>query len=193
MKRRSFSLFLVFVMVIAMAVACGNKEEASETDDAKTEASADETEDAQQEAEQPDDDVDASESVETEQLTEDELKENLRETIREAVISEYLTPNNIPIESFEWPNDDWSKQYIGSLIDLSLLSLSVGQEPNYDLLAERDVPAGFESQKELMDVTYNAILKWLEENKPEDDSEYYYENMIGLMSPPEEFVTSIDF
>ena len=196
--KRLIIVLMVVLMVSAMAAACSGKDETTETDDSKTETTVaeDDEKDAQQEdANRPPEEEEAAKPVEPEReaLTEEETKQSIKEAIKEAVISEYLTPNNIPKESFEWPSDDWSKQYIGSLIDLSFLSFAAGQEPNLDSLSEKEVPADRVSEKELMDVAFNAILKWLDENKDKYDSEYYYENILSLMSPPEEFIMSISF
>lgn len=115
MKRRSFSLILVFVMVIAMATACGSKEEAVETDDAKTEETVENVEDDQQDADQLAENADSEQEspdattgapkTENDQLSEEDIAA-VKASIRDSVTKRYLEPNGMTVEQIVWP-DDW--------------------------------------------------------------------------------------
>lgn len=105
MKKRIFCLFLVFVMVTAMAEACSGKDETEGADNSNTESTVEE-EDEQEDANRPPDEEEVTETAEPERqaLTEEDV-EALKASIKNAVIEEYIKPNGIDPASFSWPGD----------------------------------------------------------------------------------------
>lgn len=98
---RILSIMMVAIMVIAMAAACGMKEEAAES------AEREKTDNDERQIDVTED-VEASNGKMTEYgVTEEELRD-LYSTVEATINSEYIQPNNI--QDFRWLTDEvfWS-------------------------------------------------------------------------------------
>ena len=170
--KRFLSIMMVAVMVIAMAAACGKKEEAADKSETKVEA--------EKETEQVEENV-ADDQQKSKELSEDDEEKNefgftadqiesLLISIQMAVLTEYLEPNQIDPSEFNWPDSlavEW--RYLDSRL--------TNYEHGMDVEMPDDVPA--ELDYSLMKVVYESIIKWFEENGLDENC---YQNMANLRS-----------
>lgn len=181
-KKRLFSLFLVFILAVALAAGCGGKDEdaGDQEDPKKTEASAvdDKAADKQEDAaeEQPEDPV-ISEEVNEYGFTEAQVQ-SLYECIRESVLTEYLQPNNISPESFIWPEDfDAVWRYIDSKLQ------------NYSFNGDKDMipdEFGADYDSTFAEPVFTGIINWTE--LPETGLDptryaYYIPDIRAMLDP----------
>lgn len=173
--KRFLSIMMVAAMVIAMAAACGKKEEAADPEkkeDTKVEAEK-ETEPAEAEENAADEQQKSKELSEDDEeknefgFTADQI-ESLLISIQMAVLTEYLEPNQIDPSEFNWPDSlavEW--RYLDSRL--------TNYEHGMDVEMPDDVPA--ELDYSLMKVVYDAIITWFEDNNLDENC---YQNMGNL-------------
>lgn len=178
-SKRILSIILVFVMVFAMAAtACGKKEEAAEKEEPKQEETSDE-----EEADEEDESSDGVMKTGDDDITEEDF-ESLKDSIRDTVISEYLEPNNISAEEFEWPDigdESWeyfitSKEYLAVYVD-SGVEMSIAEPTT-------------QNQK-LMKAVLNGITSWLDSQGSYDIG--YFNNTMRELKPYNAIIPTIDF
>lgn len=183
MKKRIFCLFLVFVMVTAMAAACSGKDETEGADNSNTESTVEE-EDEQEDANRPPDEEEVTETAEPERqaLTEEDV-EALKASIKNAVIEEYIKPNGIAAADFSWPQGNSDAWYYFDLLKTNYVaSKFMGTE-----LEEPNFPDG--SNKQIMNATFNGVTTWYESSGV--DNYNYFESALHELST--EWITAIDF
>lgn len=182
MKKRIFSLFMVAIMVCALAGGCGNKKEADK-EEKKTEASDDQTkkkeEDEHEEAAEPVEIVD-EETVKTgaDTLSEEDIAE-LKYFIKEAVMREYLEPNGIVPNEYVWPatEDEWQPFF--ALTDKCGISLASGSKYEIE-----------DAGSDVYSAVMAGILNWLDTQGNYDS--FYFGNTIAVLRPYHIVIPEID-
>lgn len=182
MRKRIVS-FLVFIMVIAMAVACSSKEEASETDDAKIEEVA---EDDQQEADQLAENADSEQEspdatagapkTENDQLSEEDIAA-VKASIRDSVTKRYLEPNGMTVEQIVWPEDWYDFEMLATECD-SYLAIDM----EIDIDRER-------ANTDVFMAALLGVLDWLD-----TQGEYtigYFGNTMRTLQPYETVIPEV--
>lgn len=188
--KRFLSILMVVAMVIAMAAACGKKEEAAELEkkeDTKVEVEK-ETEPAEAEEnaadeQQVDDVVDVA--VPDENLGDEDIRE-LKVTIKDAVINEYIIPNGIAKETFSWPEGSsiaW--EYCSQLTLNYAMNKFFGTDASID---PNFIPPS--PEKEIIDAVYNGIIAWYESSGR--DSYEQFEGMTAALQPCNEVISTIN-
>ena len=178
--KRFLSIMMVAAMVIAMAAACGKKEEAADPEkkeDTKVEAEK-ETEPTE------DEQVDNQQVDENSEATDSEL--SLEASIANSVVNEYLKPNGIAVESFSWPSSDsaaWDYFYE------ILLAYKTNIFSGSNLEVTSEIPLS-DSEKQLMDAAFNGVVKW-NESLTEKNLKTYSEELSKL-HPYETVFPTID-
>lgn len=189
---KRFLGIMVFVMTFVMAAGCG-KDDAEEKDSGtKAETAVQETDQVEKdtadvEAPEAAEEADSSSSGavlgEEDTLTEEDI-EALKASIRDAVISEYLEPNGIAPEEFEWPD-------ITDPCWHSHLVLIIAEYRERLTIDENAVIETGETESEkVMDAVFSGILKWLD-TKGEYDI-WYFNNTVEVLSPYYEVIPSIN-
>lgn len=193
--KRFLSIMMVAVMVIAMAAACGKKEEkaAEPVEGEKVEAEK-ETEQAEAEEnaadEQQAEETEAGEAVNEYGFTESQVQ-SLYDCIGEAVLEEYLQPNNITPSEFVWP--DASRSIWEYLYD----RLNLYQQEGPD----GTVPAPTtDVDPKLSESLFIGVMNWIElpENgfeidNPEKKGEYAIFARIMLQPASETIPANVTF
>lgn len=177
-KRRIFTLFLVLIMVCALAAGCGGKDEdaGDQEDPKKTEASDNQPADKQEQ-----DVADEQQPVEPEVSEEEnetyaaaaafgipeEKVQELYSKVSESIKNEYFAKYNISAEDFEWPTNESGEGnpvpwiYLQEKVYQKVMNLKGG------LVEENVDPKEYNLDEELTDLMnciYSAISDWLEVN-----------------------------
>jgi len=180
MKRRIFSLFMVVIMVCALAVGCGGKkDEDVQENQKKTEASDDKK---KEEGVAPEEPAGAETSEESEEVTpkteNDTLSEEdiaaLKASIRDTVMKEYVGPNGITVDQIVWP-ENWEDFSI--MVNQYAVCLDLGSE--FELETEK-------SSTDILVAVFLGILNWLDEQ-----GEYtlgYFSNTMAVLEPRKETI-----
>lgn len=191
--KRFFSLFMVMMIVTVMSVGCEKTKvvEPRKASEEKQKRSAEDqkrVEEILREGEESD----GVKSGEDE-LTEEDIKD-LKITIRDIVISDYLNPNNISPESFKWPTEEWVWEYFYLISEIETAKYAPDVDSSdFDITYFTDtIPSDQMYLKDLMDTAFKGVQSWLGK-QGEFDGDYYYNNVIGIMQPFEEFFNTIEF
>lgn len=188
-----FSVFMVIMIVTVMTVACGSKAHEKEQ---KTAKSA-EGEKKSDNVEKPIKEIEEEEAKEAngvkgiyDEPTEEDIK-NLKDTIRDTVISDYLTPNNIPPEEFQWPTEEWAWQYFGLIAEIEVTKFTP-EDDEIDICNAITIPSDQMYLKDLMDTALQGVRNWLD-TQGEFDVQYYGNVKDMVLFPYEEFFNTIEF
>ena len=186
--KRFLSIMMVAAMVIAMAAACGKKEEAAapeelevETEVTVSEGTKGTKEDAQQKEETASNEKMKSEA---DTLTDDDIQ-NLKASIRDTVISEYIEPNNMSIEEFAWPDSSDSEawEHFAKLVEYSKIEYETGAKMPK---SESELT---DAQK-VMEAAFKGIINWLDTQGNYDG--WYFVNTMSTLDPYPMTISTID-
>lgn len=181
--RKNFKRFLsimMAVMVIAMAAACGKKEEAAEpAEKEETKVEVEKEEELVEEAadEQQVDDEEPGEPVNEYGFTDSQV-ENLYKSIEESVKTDYMGQNNISPTEFVWPNEnDTTWRYVASkLVNYA----GTGDKNRFP----DDVDSSFDES--LAEPIYIGFINWLESPDngfDQNRTPRYISAVIAMMEP----------
>lgn len=192
--RKLKCIFSMLMIVTVMAVACGSKaheQEPKTADPAEGQKKSDKVEKLIKEIEK--EEAKEFDGVKRlgDDLTEEDIKD-LKDTIRDTVISDYLTPNNIPQESFQWPTEECAWDYLRLLTDVELGKFTPEEDDDIDISEVINIPSDQMYLKDLMEVAFKGVMNWLDK-QGEYEIDYYYVTVIGGISPLKEFFSSIEF
>ena len=180
--KRFLSILMVVAMVIAMAAACGKKEEEAAEPAEKEETKVE----AEKETEPVEDEQAEEQTAEDSNLSKEENGIELEIAIRDTVVNEYFNEKGISKEEFDWPavgSPAWSYLYELILKYTSEHFIGIDKEvdPNF-------IPG--DSEKELMDVIFNEIVAW-SETYGDDNFQFFNDEVIEKLSPYETIIPEI--
>lgn len=188
-----FSVFMVMMIVTVMAVGCGSEANEKETKPEETvadeEKKSDRVEKMIEEIMQEGEDESGVKGI-YDEPTEEDIK-NLKDTIRDTVISDYLTPNNIPPEEFQWPTEECAWGYF-SLIAEAESTKFTPEDDDVDITEAINIPSDQMYLKDLMDTALQGVRNWLD-TQGEFDVQYYGNVKDMVLFPYEEFFNTIEF
>lgn len=174
-SKRFVAIIMTVIMVFAMC-SCASAA-ASDGSDKKEPVAASETEDkdtSKAEATEPAGSTAAAEEVNEFGFTDSQMQE-LYDSIAASIIKEYLEPNKIAPEDFEWPNE----AEIGWSYFSELSSIYSFNKFNDAGLEATTIP-GDASEKAIIDATFDGIINWLETSAENYDMQYYIKTINSL-------------
>ena len=176
------------IMALCACSTSAADEENKPDETTKTEETETKVEETVEDVEINDSEKDSSSN--SDELTEAKLEE-LYNSICKLIITDYCEPNNILSKDFVWPETSsiaW--MYFGELVsyhNIAIMGVDVEFTPT-------NVPS--ESEKELMDTTFFAILECIDTNCVDDTTwNSYYSYILKDLNPynekiPEKLVVS---